>query len=77
MTHDRVGNPNLHLTHEYLAMMIGVRRASVTDVLGPLRDKGLIAYTRGSITILNRKGLEAASCECYRICVAEYDRLLN
>jgi len=75
MTHDRVGADILPLTHEYLAMMLGVRRASVTDVLGPLRDQGLISYSRGAITVLNRKGLEGAACECYRSVNEEYDRL--
>ena len=75
MTHDRVGSDVVPLTHEYLAMMIGTRRASVTDVLIPLRDRGLISYGRGSITVLNRKGLEAAACECYRAVNAEYSRL--
>jgi len=75
MTHDRVGADVLPLTHEYLAMMLGTRRASVTDVLIPLRDRGLISYARGTITVLNRNGLEAAACECYRAVNEEYDRL--
>jgi CRP-like cAMP-binding protein len=77
MTHDRVGAEVLPLTHEYLAMMLGVRRASVTEVLGPLRDRGLISYSRGSITVVDRKGLEAAACECYQAVIDEYDRLFN
>ena len=77
MTHDRVGTDVFPLTHEYLGYMLGVRRASVTDVLRPLRDRGLIANSRGAITVLNRKGLEAASCECYRATEDEYDRLFS
>jgi CRP-like cAMP-binding protein len=75
MTHDRVGAEVLPLTHEYLGFMLGVRRASITEVLGGLQGRGLIHYSRGSITVLNRKGLEAASCECYKVVNDEYDRL--
>jgi CRP-like cAMP-binding protein len=77
MTHDRVGADVLPLTHEYLSYMLGVRRASVTDVLGLLRERGLIANSRGAITVLKREGLEAASCECYRAISDEYDLLLG
>ena len=77
MTHDRVGAEVLPLTHEYLGFMLGVRRASVTDVLGPLRERGLISYCRGSITVHNRKGLEAAACECSQAVNDEYDRLFD
>jgi CRP-like cAMP-binding protein len=77
MSHDRVGTKVVPITHEYLSYMLGVRRASVTDVLRPLREKGLIANSRGVITVLNRKGLEAASCECYRVVSSEYKQLLG
>jgi CRP-like cAMP-binding protein len=77
MTYDRVGAEVLPLTHEYLGFMLGVRRASVTDVLGPLRERGLISYSRGAITVHDRKGLEAAACECYRAVNDEYDRLFG
>jgi CRP-like cAMP-binding protein len=77
ITHDRVGSDELPLTHEFLGMMLGVRRASVTGALGPLRDKGLIRYARGVITVLDRKGLEAAACECYRAVADEFDRLFE
>jgi CRP-like cAMP-binding protein len=76
-THDRVGSNELLLTHEFLAIMLGVRRASVTDVLRPLQEQGLVRNSRGSITILNRKGLEGACCECYRVVRDEFDRLLG
>src|SRR5436190_20638236 len=59
MTQDRVGSNILPLTHEFLAIMLGVRRASVTDVLHPLQERGLIRNDRGEIEILDRPGLEA------------------
>ena len=61
------------LTHEYLAMMLGVRRVGVTEVLQSLKEQGLIDYSRGSIKIVNRKGLEAECCECYAITEKEYE----
>jgi CRP-like cAMP-binding protein len=77
MTHDRVAEDTFPLTHAFLAQMLGVRRATVTVVAGMLQQAGLIAYRRGVMTIVNRDGLEAASCECYRVVRAEYDRLLG
>src|SRR4029079_10033311 len=65
MTQDRVGSHVLPLTHEFLAIMLGVRRASVTDVLRPLEKNGLVRNGRGKIEILDRSGLKAISCECY------------
>ena len=75
MSHDRVQSDEMPLTHEFLAIMLGVRRAGVTEVLQSLREAGLIRSKRGTVTILNRKGLESASCECYRTVTDEYDRL--
>jgi Mn-dependent DtxR family transcriptional regulator len=75
MTHDRVGSDQFPLTQEFLAQMLGVRRASVTDVANRLQKTGLITYRHGVITILDRKGLEAATCEHYRLTRDEYDRL--
>jgi len=77
MTRDRVESDEVPLTHEFLAIMLGVRRPSVTEVLHPLQEQGLIRNTRGTITIVDRKGLEALSCECYRCVRDEYTRLLG
>lgn len=74
---DRVRSNQFALTQETLAQMLGVRRASVSVVAAILQKAGLIRYSRGKITILDRAGLETASCECYRVVKAEFDRLLN
>jgi CRP-like cAMP-binding protein len=74
---DRMYADVLPLTHELLAVMLGVRRASVSEVLEPLRANGLIRTRRGTITILDREGLESASCECYRTVEDEFERLLG
>jgi len=75
MSHDRVQADKLLLTHEFLAIMLGAQRPGVTNVLGSLKESGLIHPMRGSITILNRKGLEAAACDCYETVTKEYERL--
>jgi CRP-like cAMP-binding protein len=77
MTRDRVGSDELRLTHEYLALMLGARRASVTEALRPLQAAGVVQSHRGRITILDRAGLEARSCECYFVVRDDYDRLLG
>jgi CRP-like cAMP-binding protein len=77
MTRDRVGSDELTLTHDYLALMLGARRASVSDTLGPLQDAGLVRCERGRICILDGAGVEARSCECYVVVRDEYDRLLG
>lgn len=74
-THDRVNGDTYALTQEYLAMMLGVTRPSVSAAAAALQKAGLIRYSRGVITILDRLGLEAASCECYRIIEDEFTRL--
>ena len=76
MTHDRVQQDEFALTHEYMAMMLGVRRPTVTLVMAELTNAGIISHMRGRIRIADRKGLEDASCECYRSVKNLYDRLL-
>jgi CRP-like cAMP-binding protein len=75
MTHDRVQRDHFHLSHEFLAMMLGSTRPTVTAVAGTLQKAGLIEYTHGHITIVDRQGLEATSCECYATVKAHFDRL--
>ena len=77
MSHDRVGVDGFPLTHEFLAQMLGVRRPTVTAVAGTLQKAGLITYHRGKITVLERKMLEDAACECYEVVAKELDRLLG
>ncbi len=77
MSHDRVGADEFPLTHEFLAQMLGVRRPTLTAVAGTLLKAGLITYHRGRIAVLDRKGLEAACCECYEVVAKELDRLLG
>jgi CRP-like cAMP-binding protein len=74
---DRVGSKELPLTQEFMSQMLGVRRSGVTEAANTLQKAGLIRYTRGKVTILNREDLEAASCECYEIIKGEYARLLS
>ena len=75
MTHDRVHKDEFHLSHEFLAMMLGATRPSVTIVAGTLQKAGLITYTHGRIKILDRQRLEEASCECYATVRGHFDRL--
>jgi Mn-dependent DtxR family transcriptional regulator len=76
MTRDRVQGDDFPLTHEFLAFMLGVRRAGVTVAMRALHDRGLVRYTRGKVTVVDRVGLEGASCECYRLVQAHFERLL-
>ena len=76
MCADQTENDTFELTQEYLAEMLGVRRSTVTGVACALQEAGLIHYRRGAITILDRGGLEATACECYRIVRSGYERPL-
>jgi CRP-like cAMP-binding protein len=76
MADDRVSGDVIKLTHEFLALMLGVRRQGVTDALQELEGKGLIRASRGKISILDRPGLESASDGCYGAPEAEYRRLM-
>ena len=74
-THDRLGSDEFLLTQEFLAQMLGVRRASVSKVASELQREGLVSYSRGKVTVTDRTGLEGKSCECYAIIREEFDRL--
>jgi CRP-like cAMP-binding protein len=76
MTHDRSDSEALSLTHDYLAEMLGVCRSTVTVAAGALQRAGLIRYRRGAIRVLDRAGLEAAACECYRVIRSYYEQLI-
>jgi CRP-like cAMP-binding protein len=76
MTRDRMGADEFDLTHEFLGTMLGVRRASVTEVLQPLQATGLVGHSRGRLVVRDRRRLEAAACECYRFVRGQFDRLL-
>ncbi|MGE5103999.1 MAG: Crp/Fnr family transcriptional regulator [Betaproteobacteria bacterium] len=76
MSLDRLSSNQLSMTQELIANMLGVRREGVTEAAGKLQDARLIRYRRGTITVLDRPGLEARVCECYRVVKTEFDRLL-
>jgi CRP-like cAMP-binding protein len=76
MCSDQNEDDTFELTQECLAEMLGVRRSTVTVIAGTLQHAGLICYRRGAITVLDRRGLEAVACECYRIIRDRYERLL-
>ena len=77
MAHDRIGEDKLTLTHEFLSLMLGVRRPGVTEALHALRKQDLISYARGQITVKDRKGLERAAGKAYGTPEAEYRRLIG
>ena len=74
---DRLSADELTVTHEELADLLGVRRASVTLAIGALQQAGLVDHHRGLIRVLDRAGLEARVCECYAVVKSEYVRLLQ
>jgi CRP-like cAMP-binding protein len=76
MTHDRAGQDTFPLTQEFLSHMLGVRRATVNVATGMLKKAGFIRFVRGKITVIDRPGLESASCECYHAILKVYDLLL-
>lgn len=77
MSADGIGSEEIAITHEYLATMLGVRRPGVTDAALKLQEEGLIHYRRGGTTIIDRVGLEARACECYRVVYDQYENLFN
>lgn len=77
INHDQLETNKLVMTQELIANMLGVRREGVTIAARKLQERGLIKYSRGTIIMTNRKGLEEASCECYQIVMDEYNRLLG
>jgi CRP-like cAMP-binding protein len=77
MMQDRAHSDTFGVTHEFLAYMLGVRRGGITDAAGALQRSGLIEYHRGQMTVLNRKGLEAATCSCYAADRRAYARIMH
>jgi CRP-like cAMP-binding protein len=74
-THDRVGHDQFDLTQQFLAQMLGARRPTVSQTASKLQSRGLIRYSRGVMTIVNRQGLERLTCDCYGIVKAEFDAI--
>ena len=77
MTQDRLGSDTLPLTQEHMAIMLAVQRTTVTALASALQDDGLISYSRGKVTILDRPGLERCSCECYQTLTHSVRRILT
>jgi CRP-like cAMP-binding protein len=77
MSSDGVGSDEVNITHEYLAVMLGVRRAGVSEAAAKLQEQNLIRYARGTVLILDRARLEAVACECYHVVKDEYERLFS
>ena len=74
MTHDHAPRDEFEMKHEFMAMMLGVTRSEVTRAAGSLQKAKMISYTRGKVTVLDRRRLEATACECYAVVKAEYAR---
>jgi CRP-like cAMP-binding protein len=77
MTADRSHAPKFHITHAFLAMMLGVRRVGVTTAAAALSGRGLIRYSRGHMAILDRKGLQSTACGCYRSDIDVYRTIMG
>jgi CRP-like cAMP-binding protein len=77
MTHDRVHAATFPMTQDFMAQMLGVSRPTVSNTASTLQKAGLISYVRGNMTVLDRLGLEAATCECYRVIRGQFDRLVG
>ena len=77
MSQDRANADTFHVTHEFLAYMLGVRRVSITTAAGALQRAGWIEYHHGEVTVVNRTGLESAACTCYGVDLAAYKKLLS
>ena len=77
MAHDRADSDTFPMTHEFMSMMLAVRRAGVTVAAGILQKAGVIRYAQGSMTIVDRPGLEAASCQCYGLIRRQFEHLLG
>jgi len=77
MSQDRAHAESFHLTHEFLAYMLGVRRVGITRAASDLQQRGLVGYHRGEITVLDRAGLEAAACGCYAADATAYEQMLG
>ena len=77
LTHDRASTDTFALTHEYLSLMLGSRRATVTAIAHKLKEAGIISYTRGKLRVADRPALEACSCDCYRLIKDQTVRTFN
>ena len=77
MSHDRIGSDQFIITQEFLGQMLGARRSTVSVSAGILQRAGLIRYVRGHVTIVDRAGLEAVSCECYSVIRSELERVVS